>query len=91
MATIRAFAASTLSALVIAAGARESGASYGAGLMATAAGMTMIPFAVEAGCAILEKRKPQVADTMDGIMGSLVMGIVPAVIVTGLVYSVSSK
>lgn len=89
MATTRAFATSALSAVVIGGLAHQSGASYGSGLMATAAGMLTIPFAVEAGCALMDKRDPQVANTMDGIVGSLFVCAVPAALITGLVYSVS--
>jgi hypothetical protein len=59
--------------------------------MATAAGMMMVPFAVEAGCAFMDNKDPKVGDTMTGIVGTLFVALVPAAIISGLVYSVANK
>lgn len=91
MAATRALVVSSLSGLVIGGLAHESNASFGPGLLATATGMVAIPFAVEAGMSIMDRTKPHYGDTTDGIMGSILMGVVPAVIVGGLVALVSNK
>lgn len=90
-AAARGFAVSALSGIVIGGMAHEAGASFGPGLLATVAGMSTIPFAVEAGMALMDKRKTQVVDTMDGIVASIVGGVIPAMLIGGLVAVVANK